>query len=575
MDDGYKEFECYKHMSDHDKDCFDKLTMHYSGFLGNGKTENATSTRFTLHDFEHHCFDIYKYISEVILSKAAYGENGLSKRELYILNLSVLFHDISLHLVDDCERGKHARQSADWLRREHGNRGSTFSDLCDLADTEVDALCAVISAHSDEKDADGKTGIYNQELIDYPSKQKEIRTQLLAGILRLTDELDITTMRIGDLRFETELRQKAEEFAHACSKYQTATDSEIRKNAEKEMERLRPKAESYRHWDKLHYFEEVRCANTSIVLKVRKRKIEEETARGNEEHVEKIIGDVFLKVSEEFLKIQKVLFKPRSEHRTIIAVDKVEVSGIEEQLQKRMEREYQRLKNEIENGIEKSEKSRANKLTGTSEIEKLISDFVDSRKLLLPGHFIMNSRYCAADWIDTPRVMENMDIYRSCLDLYLENIKKTNLNDALLVGLDLQGALIVSAIGYMLGVPFTYLIPVHKKQENSERDSRLDFDNQKNIILFTDVIVTTQSIDDACESYDIQRGRIKAIYAVFYRPIKSGFNVESLSESYADKIYYINDKYAVNLLNRQKCKERDTEKCLACNKQVELGGDRT
>lgn len=576
MDDSYKSFECYTHMSDNDKGCFDKLVEYYSPFLGNGKTENATSTRFTLHDFEHHCVDLFKYISEVILSKAAYGESGLSKRELYILNLSVLFHDISLHLVDDCERSKHAQQSAEWLRKEHRDTKTAFADQCGLTETEVDALCAIISAHSDEKDADGMTGVYNPELEDhYPARHGDIRAQLLAGILRLADELDITTLRVGDQRFETELKEKAEEYAKACSRYQTTTDSDIKKNIEKEMERLKSKAESYKHWEKLHYFDEISRDNTCIVLKVRKRKIKDEIARGNEGIVEKIVSDVFLKISEEFLKIQKVLFKPKSEHRTIIAVDKVEVSGVENQFQKRLEKEYQRIRNEIENGTEKSEKSRFNQLIGADEIEKLISDFVDTKKLLLPGHFIMNSRYCAADWVDTPRVMENVDIYRACLDLYIENMKKTNLIDTLLVGMDLQGALIASTIGFMLGIPFTYIIPVHKKKENSERDSRLNFKNERNIVLFTDVVVTTQSIDDACESYSIQQSSIKAIYAVFYRPIKKSADVECLSEKYTSKVYYINDKYAVNLLDRQKCKEKDTENCLACNKQIELGGNRT
>lgn len=289
MDDSYKSFECYTHMSDNDKGCFNKLVEYYSPFLGNGKTENATSTRFTLHDFEHHCVDLFKYISEVILSKAAYGENGLSKRELYILNLSVLFHDVSLHLVDDCERDKHAQQSAEWLRKEHRDTRTAFADYCGLTEPEVDALCVIISAHSDEKNADGPTGIYNPELEErYPTRYGDIRVQLLAGILRLADELDITTLRVGDQRFETELKEKAEEYAKARSKYQTTTDFDIKKSIENEMERLKSKAESYKHWEKLHYFEEISRDNTCIVLKVRKRKIKDETARGNEGTVEKI-----------------------------------------------------------------------------------------------------------------------------------------------------------------------------------------------------------------------------------------------------------------------------------------------
>lgn len=48
---------------------------------------------FTLHDFDHHCFDIYKIISEVLFDEElVYSEKyGLSERELYIMNLAVLF----------------------------------------------------------------------------------------------------------------------------------------------------------------------------------------------------------------------------------------------------------------------------------------------------------------------------------------------------------------------------------------------------------------------------------------------------------------------------------------------------
>ena len=139
MDENYKQLECYIYMSENDKKCFDKLVEYYSPFLGNGKTVNVTAIHFTLHDFEHHCYDLFKHISEVVLSEMAYEKKGLSSRELYILNLSVLFHDISLHLVNDCEREKHASQSAKWLRAEYENASTAFSDACDLVETEVDA----------------------------------------------------------------------------------------------------------------------------------------------------------------------------------------------------------------------------------------------------------------------------------------------------------------------------------------------------------------------------------------------------------------------------------------------------
>ena len=92
MDDSYKSFECYTHMSDNDKGCFNKLVEYYSPFLGNGKTENATSTRFTLHDFEHHCVDLFKYISEVISYEFTYLSITLH------INKGSIYFEISLSL---------------------------------------------------------------------------------------------------------------------------------------------------------------------------------------------------------------------------------------------------------------------------------------------------------------------------------------------------------------------------------------------------------------------------------------------------------------------------------------------
>ena len=402
-----------------DKICFDKLVMHYSPFLGKGKTENATETRFTLHDFEHHCYDLFKHISEVILSEAAYERKGLNKREFYILNLSVLFHDISLHTVNNCERQRHAKQSANWIREEYENPSTTFSDVSELVETEVDALCAIIEAHSDEKNGDGKTGIENLALKDYPSKQKPIRTKLLAGILRLADELDISVLRIGDRRFEHQLKKMSEEYDKACNQFQTAIDDEIKRIAEQEMERLKSSAESYKHWKKLHYFEDVCRNNTTIILKGNERKILEEFAQGNELEVENMVQNVFSKVSREFLKIQKVLFGPTAGNRTIIAVDKVEVQGFDEQFKSRLENEYQRLKSEIENGVVITKKHDVKRLEGTEQLEKKITSLIETKGLISPGHFVMNNKYCASNWIDTQAILENSEVYRSCLDLYI------------------------------------------------------------------------------------------------------------------------------------------------------------
>ncbi len=571
MNDGYKSFACYKNMRSAEQCCFDKIVEHYAGCLGGGKTTNATGLRLTLHDFEHHCYDLYKYVSEVLLSNTAYLETvGLGSRELYILNLAILFHDISLHLVNGCRRESHAEESAKWVFDEYNDTRSAFADACDMTSEEVRALCVIIEAHSDGEKGQG---IFNPELTDYTAKFGKIRTRILAGILRLVDELDVSELRIGDRRFEEQLKNQDYEYQQAQFKYETTTDSLIRSSLEQEMERLAPQAQSYTHWKRLHYFLDVERYNTCIILKGNDHKIQEDINSGNELEAEDIIRAVFCKVSREFLQIQKVLFDTTEGARYIIAVDRIEVSGIESSLKSQLDKEYQKIKRNVEDDEQSKTEYHANKLQNSEELEREITKLIEMKKLLKPGHFIMNSRYCVDDWIDTQAILEDRDIYNKSVRIFIEHMKMNKYDNAFLIGLDLQGSLLASTIGFVLGVPFTYIIPVHKINQNSEHDRKQEFSQEKNIVLFTDVVTTAHSIDEECVSYKIGVESIKAIYTVLYRPIK--INKDDMSEKYMRKVFYINGNYSVSLIDRNTCDRNEADKCLACNRQIELGGNQT
>lgn len=571
MNDEYKDFACYKSMRRAEQQRFDKIVKHYAGFLGGGRTTNATGLRLTLHDFEHHCYDLYKYVSEVLLSDAAYlRKTGLGKRELYILNLAILFHDISLHLVNGCRRESHAEESAKWVLDEYSDTRSTFADVCDMTPEEVRALCVIIEAHSDGEKGQG---IFNPELTDYTAKSGKIRTRILAGILRLVDELDVSELRIGDRRFEAQLEKQAHEYEQAKFQYNTTPDDSMRPSLEQEMERLEPYAQSYTHWKRLHYFLDVERNNTCIVLKGNVHKIEEDINSGNEEEAEDIIKTVFCKVSREFLQIQKVLFDTTEGVRNIIAVDRIEVSGIETSLKSRLDREYQQIKRSIEDNEQNKTECCANKLQNSERLEREITRLIETNKLLSPGHFIMNSRYCVDDWIDTRAILEDRDIYNKCVRIFIEHMKINKYDNAFLIGLDLQGSLLASTIGIILGIPFTYIIPVHKIDQNSEHDMGQEFSQEKNIVLFTDAVTTGHSIDEACASYKISAESIRAIYTILYRPVKNDKEKDDMSEKYMRKVYYVNDSYSVRLLDRNKCDRNREDKCLACNRQIALGGN--
>ena len=88
MNEEYKQIECISKMK---KEYFDKFCTIVEGYREK-ISDNLVigDSAFTLHDFDHHCFDIYKIISEVLFDEElVYSEKyGLSERELYIMNLA-------------------------------------------------------------------------------------------------------------------------------------------------------------------------------------------------------------------------------------------------------------------------------------------------------------------------------------------------------------------------------------------------------------------------------------------------------------------------------------------------------
>lgn len=92
----YKEHYCYKKMEKGNQDNLDTLVEHYGKILNQGPKQGITV--YTSHNFDRHCSDLYRIISMYLLQQQ--GIDQLSQEELYLLNISVLLHDISM-----CEGG--------------------------------------------------------------------------------------------------------------------------------------------------------------------------------------------------------------------------------------------------------------------------------------------------------------------------------------------------------------------------------------------------------------------------------------------------------------------------------------
>lgn len=206
----YKSLNFYKKLDNQDKTRFDSLVLEYGVKLNNGNLIKRLG--YTLHNFDKHCYNIYRLLGNYIVNV-----DKLNNSERFLLSVAVLFHDISMAEKIDFTRKNHSNESSDYIKAEY-NKDGVLKTQGHLSENDVKNLCNIVSAHSGENKLDC--------LNDYDEGgHEEVRTKLLASILRLSDELDVTSNRIGH-----------------DYQYKQLKNGEV---SEKE---------SYHHWKKLKYF---------------------------------------------------------------------------------------------------------------------------------------------------------------------------------------------------------------------------------------------------------------------------------------------------------------------------------
>ena len=254
MNEEYKQIECISKM---EKGYFDKFCAIVDEYREKLSDNIVTKdSAFTLHDFDHHCFDIYKIISEVLFdSELVYTNNyGLSDRELYILNLAVLFHDIGMSNGLDRSRDNHSLKSAEYVELQYNDANSVLRKKGELNQNELKALKAIIIAHSNLKDGnvqEDDNGLKSDKLHDYKARIGEIRAKFLAGVLRLADELDVSVERIGTGELEQVIEEKEQKYNLIKNK------SNRTKQEDEELKKWKGFEVSLEFWHKLHLISSV------------------------------------------------------------------------------------------------------------------------------------------------------------------------------------------------------------------------------------------------------------------------------------------------------------------------------
>ncbi|OUQ22674.1 hypothetical protein B5E77_16470 [Lachnoclostridium sp. An131] len=591
----YKDFECIKQLGVY-QEAFIKLVECYGQELNGGRIIIEDSV-YTLHDFDHHCIEIYKIISDVLLDpKRAYSSPGLTKRELYILDMAVLFHDISMSQDIMAKRESHSKSSADYVQELFDNTKSLFSKESQLTINELNALKAIIIAHSDIKDGTvppeeqglGATALSKP----VPAKSGMIRPKLLAGILRLADELDVTNERLGCRSIEESLRKCQEKFENMKMQLKVEEGEGL---LEAEYEKYEKYVESLSYWKNLYLFSEVRreMQDDTIQLITDDRYIRELLEQGNTPPaIARKILKIYEKIDKEWKNIKKFIIDDSSQKvdvKSFFPVSEINIQcGLEEvrqELEKQLFNIYSSQDVTVTNvqieAVKEDDGEEKRTLEQLQEevqiIDRNLSDKLMAetkrRHLLKVGHFLLDDIFCARDWIDTKEIVETKAIADKINACFIEHIKKNIRLDEknVIIGLDLEGALLASRIGMSLKLPFTYIIPVRDQPNFSKKELEVSIKEFDGIILIADVIVAFDTIKKALNEISNTNGineqellnKVVMIYSIFYRE-SNLISLKGLGEL-KKKTCCLNMDFPVELFRKKECHYMKNNECLALN----------
>jgi len=214
----------------------------------------AEAILFTMHNFSHHCFNIYDAISNVLIPSNIWetleSSHKITDEELFLLDVAVLFHDCSMQdpLVGEVDRGCHARTSAIKFREMCKNNGWDYKIFKPY---QINMVCDIIQAHCDVKEF--------EMLNEYCGLN--IRVKLLAGILRIADGMDVTVKR-----FPRENYPDLAKLEHLLKEHPDKVS---------DIEKMKIQ-DAIDHWNKLKCFERIYLKDYTAKLVVAKANYEED-----------------------------------------------------------------------------------------------------------------------------------------------------------------------------------------------------------------------------------------------------------------------------------------------------------
>lgn len=569
----YKALTCYTKMDEPHRRSFDALARHYGCILNRGPDQ--TVTVYTSHDFDRHCFNLYRIISMYLLREE--GIQQLNQEELYLLNLSVLLHDISMcrggYEKDTntmFDRDIHALQSAQWIRHEF-DQGNTPLSQCGLITKQVEIICDICKAHSTLKGWETPTGLLDPKLeFTKLGKTDNIRVKALAGILRVADELDVTRDRLVDADDMDRLltvddgRPEAQLFA-------------------------RENVNSRKHFRRLlliSSLEECKDNITQLVLKLDMRQVEKREMAGDAENLVDDLKAIKRKIQGELDTLwTEVISKEASGAGRLIMVQRVAWTEEDERYIKGLgpaeapdapvdlhpvQEEPPQAPDAAEGAVSELPPAEG----GGTAVELLdvglsqkIGKCVKEGQLLHVGHYRLNTTYCARDWIDTERLIEDPQLAADIYGMFSDHIRTAHRTEKFtIVGLDLLGAKVAAQVGVNLHKPFTYVIPAHQYAEADSHEVDIPaIPEEHKVVLVTDSMITGLTAADVIQK-NRWEGRVLAVYTVFYRRPKAEQGDER--NHIPGTIRALNTDFPAEIALASRCPYGDISLCQAVNQKL-------
>ena len=428
---------------------------------------------YTPHGYIDHCMNIYKILYEIIPD--SFYETYSEGVNLYILMVSVLLHDHIMCIENsEAARREHSLRAKNWIMKEMNLVFRTVVKSSSGEDVLI-SVADVIYAHSNIKYKKSLAKEpYNTfiEVVEKHSKQLRrtpkgssvINVPILAALLRLADELDITHSRMEKAGVE----------------YKSKTDS------------------SKPHYDKLLLFSNVLVkedCNDTLLLSLRTDGdlFNDKSSATYNAH---LITEVYDKVKERLDEVQKHVFQNPRTRLDGFNITKIELHDFNG---KAKNIEYYRKKAE----------SAKKKIRIINETSKKITDIVRKNKIVSTDILVEKSSCKYNHWIHIKELftkdIEVNESNISVMDYIAEEILKELENNyyykkyenKYIIGIDFYGALLSAAFSLKCKIPFSYIILDQDNQEKvyrRETKKEVADDVDELLILITDVYTTGNTI---------------------------------------------------------------------------------